>query len=347
MRELGVKDNLAKVLAGNVLLAIGMMCVNATTASAQTPPGSPALIAAAKKEGSVTLYGTPSVGSLKSDADAFQKTYGISLVYLQLTAGPMVARTEQEMKAGRFQTDIVMTADLPALERWLANKQLGKIPQVKFPSQTEYVAPVQGTCHALEFNTSEPGPRPKTWKDVLDKRYAGKVALGDPRISPVYSTLYYALLKDPAYGDKFFTQLATQRPRIVQTPALLAQTVASGEAALGFVGSTYEVANLKQQDAAVPIDYAFMDIVTLTATYMGVNAKPEHPNAAQLFAEWLMSPAGQIAHNGGNRAASFLGDYPNVLKCPAPGTHGARFVDLKDMAAEYQKIIALFDKLYK
>lgn len=313
---------------------------------AQAVAGNPALIAAAKKEGALTLYGTSSAVALKSDAEAFQKTYAIPVTYVQLTAAPLVARIEQEIKAGRITADVVLTADRVAMERWIADKQLGKLPNVKFPSQTDYLAPVQGGCHTIVFNTALVRERPKAWREVLDKRFEGKIVLGDPRISPIYSTLYYALLKDPNYGEKFFIQLAAQRPRMVKTPSLLTQLVAAGEAAIGFVGTTYEVVAIKQTNASAPVDYAHLDIVTLTATLMGVNAKAQHPNAAQLFAEWMMSAAGQIAHNGEFRTASFFGDLPGVLKCPAPGTRGARFVDLREMAAAYPGIIAMFDKLY-
>ena len=65
---------------------------------------------------------------------------------------------------------------------------------------------------------------PPSWRRkliVLDPCEISSV--GSPRIAPGFSQLYYGLLKSPRYGEAFFERLAALRPRVVQTPVLVAQ----------------------------------------------------------------------------------------------------------------------------
>lgn len=306
------------------------------------------LIAAAKAEGGVVVYGAPSVTALKSDAEGFQKTYGIPMTFTQVTAGPMTARVDQEIRAGRINADVIITADRPALYRWIADGQMAKLPDAKFPQQTEYMAPIQSIYQALLVNTSAIPKQslPRTWNDVLDAKYAGKIVLGNPRIGTAYSLLYLALLRDPKYGEPFFEKLSAQKPRVVQTNPLVAQMTAAGEAVLGFTGIPYDATNLVKANPGAPLNYVYLDIVTAAYTYIAINGRAQRPNAARLFAAWLMSPAGQVAHNGEQRASSLLGNLPGTLA--APDLKNVRHdITVEKVSAEYQTIIRTFERFFR
>src|SRR5207253_2690664 len=162
-----------------------------------------------------------SVEALRSDADRFEKTYGIKVAVTQATSGPLTARIDQEIRGGRMQADVVIAADRHGLYRWIADGQIAKLPDMKFPDRTDH----------------------------------------------------------------------------------LAQRVAAGEAAVGFTGQPYFVGNIKAASPSAKIDYAYLDVITIAPSYVAVNAKAQNPNAAKLFAAWMMSPAGQEAHNGNDRAS--------------------------------------------
>jgi iron(III) transport system substrate-binding protein len=335
--------------ASIALLVMNRQLAEARAATGGTPlsePSNKSLVTTAKAEGAVSTYGSSSIVALKSDADRFRKAYDIPVTYTQITSAPLTARVDQEIKAGAITVDVITSADRGALDRWVAAGQIAKLPDVKFPHQTDHLAQIQAVYQALFHNTqSVSGPDvPKAWSDVLDSRFAGNIVLGSPRIAPGYSELYYALLKHPKYGEAFFEKLAKQKPRVVQTPVLVAQSVASGEAALGFTGLPYEAVNITDKNPGAPIAYTYLDVVTGAYTFIAINAKARHPNAAKLFAEWMMSPAGQVAHNGDNRASSLLGDLPGTLKAPDPSR-----VDLTTsemVVANYEKLTSLFDRLF-
>lgn len=315
--------------------------------SALAHPTDQKLISAAKSEGSVVVYGTSSVTALKSDADGFQQAYGFPVTFMQLTSSPLTARVDQEAKAGRINADIVETADIASLDRWAGTDLMTKLPDVKYPEKTDFHAPIQVVYQGLIYNTSQVAKKdvPQAWSDVLNSRFAGKIVLGSPRVSPAFSELYYAILHDSKYGQPFFDKLAGQKPRVVQTNVLVAQSCASGEASLGFSGLPFDAVNIKQNSPGAPVDYTYLDIVTEAPTYLSVTAKAQHPNAAKLYAEWMMSPAGQVAHNGEGRASSALGNLPGTLLAPDPKR--VKPVTAADVSKEYQELIAMFDRLYK
>ena len=306
------------------------------------------LIAAAKSEGSVIVYGAPSVAALKADADAFQKAYGVAMQFTQMTAGPMTARVDQEIRAGRINADVIITADRPSLYRWAADNQLAKLPDMKFPEQNEYMAPIQSIYQAVLVNTSlvSKADLPKTWADVLSPKYSGKIILGSPRIGTAYSLLYLALLKDPKYGEAFFEKLAANKARVVQNNPLVAQLTAAGEAAYGFTGIPYDATNVVRANPGAPITYVYLDIVTAAYTYVVVNAKAQRPNAGRLLAAWLMSREGQMVHNGENRASSLLGNLPGTLSAPDM-KNVRRDITVEKVTGEYQNIIGLFERTFK
>ena len=307
------------------------------------------LIAAAKAEGKVSFYGTSSVVALRSDAESFQKAYGIPATFTQITSGPLTARVDQEIRAGRINADVVITADRYSLYRWIADGQIAPLPAgIKFPDATEHLAQVQAVYQGVFFNKSQVtgADVPKTWNDLLNPKFQGKMVLGSPRISPAYSELYYALWKDPKYGEAFFQKLAAQKPRVVQNNALVAQLVNSGEAAVGFTALPYDAINLQKASANSPIDYAYLDIITLAPTFIAVNAKAQNPNAARLLVSYLLSPAGQVAHNGEGRASSVLGALPGTLAAPDRKRVRTEITPEK-VSPEYQALIALFDRLFR
>ncbi len=307
------------------------------------------LIAAAKADGKVSFYGSSSVAALKSDADAFQAAYGIPTTFTQLTSGPLTARVDQEIRAGRINADVVITADRYSFYRWIADGQIAPLPaDIKFPDRTDHIAQVQAVYQGVFYNKAQVAAAdiPKTWNDLLNPKFQGKLVLGSPRISPAYSELYYALWKDPKYGEAFLQKLAAQKPRVVQNNALVAQLVNSGEAVVGFTGLPYDAINIQVANPGAPIEYAYLDIITLAPTFIGINAKSQNPNAAKLLVAYLLSPAGQVAHNGGGRASSLLGTLPSTLT--APDRKRVRTdITAEKVTPDYQAIIALFDKLYR
>lgn len=330
--------------------AVGALAAPALFAQAKGPqrPTDAKMIAAAKADGSLAVYTGSSAASLTADAAAFEKAYGIKVTFTQMTSGPLAARVDQEIKAGKINADIIISADSTTMYRWVAGGYLGKLPDMPFPDRTDSLAPIQTIYQSVFYNT-QGVPKdqiPKSWNDLLNPRYAGKIVIGSPRIGPAYATQYLALLKEPGLGEAFFQKLAAQKPRIVATPALVANMVASGEALVAFNGIPYDAANIVTANPGAPIAYTYVDPITTARTYVGINAKAAKMGAARLFAAWLMSVEGQSVHNGENRASSLLGNLPGTLAAPDLKRVRAEYT-VNKVTMEYQNIINTFDRIFK
>jgi iron(III) transport system substrate-binding protein len=210
------------------------------------------------------------------------------------------------------------------------------------------MAPIQSIYQALLVNTAAVPKNeiPRTWADVLNPKFAGKIVIGSPRVGTAYSLLYLALLKDPKYGEAFFEKLAANRARVVQNNPMVAQLTAAGEASLGFTGIPYDATNVVKANPGAPITYVYLDIVTAAYTYVVINAKAQRPNASRLLAAWLMSPAGQQVHNGDDRASSLLGNLPGTLAAP-DARNVRRDITVEKVSAEYQTIIGTIERIFK
>jgi len=130
-------QGLAATALANPLIRSRLATATEQSLVAPTDKG---LIAAAKADGALTTYGTSSILAIKSDAEGFQKGYGIPVTYTQITSAPLTARVEQEIKAGAIAVDVIMSADRAAMDRWAAAGQFAKLPAIDYPGRTEYLA---------------------------------------------------------------------------------------------------------------------------------------------------------------------------------------------------------------
>src|SRR5918997_5509737 len=75
--------------------------------------------AAAKKEGSLTLYTATPVEDVTAITDAFTKKYGINVTVWRGSSEDVLRRAVTEIKAGRYDADVIETngPELEALHR--------------------------------------------------------------------------------------------------------------------------------------------------------------------------------------------------------------------------------------
>ena len=164
------------------MLAIALTAVLASLALAAA--ADPALIAAAKKEGQLTWYTTQIVNQFaRPAAEAFQKKYGIRVNYIRADSNEVTLRIQNEGKAGRVQADVFDgTGATAALKN---NNLVAKyIPQsadrlpAQFKDKDGYWVATNLYVLTPAFNTElvEKGTQPKTFQDLLDPKWRGKMA---------------------------------------------------------------------------------------------------------------------------------------------------------------------------
>src|SRR5262245_40090085 len=164
-------------------LTITLALVSSLTASAACAADA-ALIAAAKKEDEVNWYSTQIVSQLVRPVTvAFEKKYGVKVRYTRANATEVAVKILNESRAGRVQSDLFdgTTTVVPLKKegfvlQWLPDAAKDYPAELKDP-QGYWIANNLFVITPA-FNTSlvPRGSEPKTYRDLLDPKWRGKMA---------------------------------------------------------------------------------------------------------------------------------------------------------------------------
>jgi iron(III) transport system substrate-binding protein len=266
--------------------------------------GLDALVAAAKKEGSVTFYSAATENVAKRAADAFQKEYGIKTQYIRFPSQQLQQRYAAEAQSGNFAADLILNAgnSIPYAEEgiqkgWIQSISEAKLPVIesgKFPEKYNNgpTAVVQIGPWLVTYNTNKvkDADVPKDWNDLLDPKWKGQILIPNPASSDAYVD-FWALLLDE-YGAGFFDKLRAQEPRHYDSGVPAVQALGAGEGAFEVPAVPAQVQATQAQGA--PLGTKVIDLTVGVEIQVALTSpdKAKHPNAARLFANYIMSEAG-------------------------------------------------------
>jgi ABC-type Fe3+ transport system substrate-binding protein len=258
---------------------------------------------AAKKEGKVVVYGAQVPQAMKPLHAAFEKKYGISVEYWRGSSTQVSERALTEWRAGKPGFDVVegnRGVQLIMRDDGLFQKYIPpsseKFP-AKFKEKDGMITPWRVLPISILYNTDmvKPGELPKTFDDLLQPKWSGKITMPDPTRHTTTAQFLWNLNKFK--GDKWLDLvrgLAKQRPLLVESLAPVTTTIIKGEAPVGITYIKY----VKQYKG--PVSYVLMDKYLTDPNYMSLSAKAAHANAAKLYLDFICSAEGQklVAEEG-------------------------------------------------
>jgi iron(III) transport system substrate-binding protein len=130
---------------------------------------------------------------------------------------------------------------------------------------------------------------PRRYTDLLKPQWKDNIGISTTKYIVTYALMD---LYGKEKGMDFLKKLAAQNPRARAGGTLIIELVGAGEFQLGFSVNADSVESVKKRGA--PVDWARLDEPSygdIQAT--GVLANAKHPNAARLFASFLVSKEGQ------------------------------------------------------
>jgi iron(III) transport system substrate-binding protein len=258
------------------------------------------IAAAAKKEGTLTLYTTIAEKDLPAVLKPFEQKYGIKVNVWRAGTDKVLQRAVTETKAGRNEFDAVHFG-APEMEALSREKVLRPVssPSHKdlqpgsVPAHREWAATILSVwVQAYNTNAVKKEDLPKSYRDLLDPKWKGKLGI-EVKNDDWFATVVH-LMGGEKQGVEFFEKLvATNGISPRQGHTLLNNMVVSGEVPLALTVYNYMPEQAKKKGA--PIDWIALEPAVARANAVGVARNAPHPNAGLLFYEYLLGPDGQNA----------------------------------------------------
>ena len=303
-------------LVKSVTCGVFMLCFSAVS-WAQDSSWKPAwdkLVADAKKEGKVVIIAPPDPQVREALPTAFKAKYGITVEYLAGRSTETAPRLRTERASGIYSVDVALSGNQTMYTVFYPEKMLDPVnPVLLDPEVTDgskwksgkpwfmdpedkYILRLFNTLGAFFYvNTDKVKPEEiRTFRDLLDPKWKGKIAAHDPTVSGTGSsdsTRFYV-----QFGEDFLKKFyVDQKPMIARDRRQLTDALVRGAYPIAFGVEDDDLERLRQEGFPLYPVYGLSDLQGSLSAGVGqvalFNHAP-HPNAAKLFVNWIASKEG-------------------------------------------------------
>ncbi len=279
------------------------------------------LVAAAKKEGKLTLAVAPGGGATARTAipPAFKEDFGIDVEVLVGPSSQLVTRLKLEQTSGIHSVDVTIGGADTMYQSFYGDKLIAPIkdqfinPDATDPKHWEvgkmwFMDPEEQSILRISsgvtgfgaVNTKLVNPADiQSWNDLLKPQFKGKLATFDPTINGAGGQ--HAAYLEYKFGPDFIKKLyVDQQPVKTQDNRQLADWVGRGNYPIAISMNAVNIEELKSNGLPVKELASYKDAPGYLTGGSGLMAElkdPPHPNAAQLFVNWMAMDRGQLVYN--------------------------------------------------
>ncbi|GAA2776754.1 MULTISPECIES: ABC transporter substrate-binding protein [Nonomuraea] len=291
-----------------------------------------ALVAAAKKEGSLTVY--DSSGDIEEVAKAFTEKYGIAMEGVKSDTPQTAEKMLREHAADNVTIDAAMYEDGGVLVGQLIPQGVAKtwVPadlkeQIPAENHNPLLALSKATIFAYNTKLSPDGCPVKNVWDLTEPEWAGKLVMQDPLGKPTvlsfltqldahgnqaleqaYQTKYGKALetKEKSAAYEWIKRLSGNKPVLTGSDEDISGAVGAPSATekkIGFM-SISKFRNNEDKGYAQSACEGMQPFVGFSyPKYVAIAAKSRHPNAAKLYVHFIMTEEG-VKHEIGEGGIS-------------------------------------------
>jgi len=285
----------ALALAANAPAALAQSADGAALASYAGADRMERIVAAARKEGALTLYTSFAEKDLPTLIKPFESKYGIRVNVWRASTSKVLQRTLAEAAAKRQEVDAIhiSSPEMEALHRErvlepVSSPTYAELMAGAVPDHREWVATLLTVwVQAYNTNVVRKDELPRSYRDLLDPKWKGKLGI-EATDQDWFATVAAGIGGDAGIG--FFRELAAKNGiSLRQGHALLNNLVVSGEVPLALTVYNYMPEQAKRKGA--PIDWFAIEPAIARTNAVGVARRARHPAAALLFHEYMIGEA--------------------------------------------------------
>ena len=292
----GLKAWIGGLVAAATIAALPTAQAQAPLATYEGADRLERIVAAAKREGTLTLYTTIAEKDLPALLKPFEAKYGVKVNVWRAGTDKVLQRTLAEAAANRNEVDVVHFGS-PEMEALSREKVLQAVQSPVYkdllpgsvPAHRQWAATILSVwVQAYNTNLVKREDLPKAYADLLDPKWKGKLGI-EAKNQDWFATVV-GLTGGGDKGLKYFSDLVARNgisPRTGHT--LLTNMVVSGEVPLALTVYNYMPEQAKKKGA--PIDWFAIEPAIARSNAVGVAAKAPHPAAALLFHEYMLTEA--------------------------------------------------------
>jgi iron(III) transport system substrate-binding protein len=279
-----------------ILLACAILGF-AAPAEAQKDP----LVEGAKREGKVVFYSSEDRKPLGGVNKAFEVKYGIPVELTRQPTGRALKLAQSEFETNTVKADVLDITNPLVFFQW---KKKGYLRQWKATYADEQVTNLfrddEGfvwsrrmlvLCIGYNKKFVSDAEAPKNWQDALSPKWKDKIVMAGAEAGPTFGWIVYIVNK---YGWGYFDKLQANKPIITPSGDESLALLATGERTVIIGQPCFDM--LEAQAEGGPIVNVFPeDGPGIWWAGLGIPKAAPRPNAALLFANFLMSREGSTA----------------------------------------------------
>jgi len=277
------------------LVGVALAALTSSAAYAQSANWND-VVAAAKREGRLLIYNGTNFPIVRKIAVEMQKETGIAIDVLDGRASEIRERIRVEQSTNRtvaslsysgLTTLFTQTGEGAFQEHGPLPNAQGVIPEL---ASKGHVLLGSVGMFLLMYNTTlvKPEEVPKSWRDLTDPRWQGKILSDDFRAAGAGNVWFEATYN--AFGREYHDKIALQKPVFSRNFPESERRVARGEYPIYLPFNMSEYISLR----GLPIKAL---VPTEGAAYVPFGAAilkdAPHPNAARVYLNFLLSDIGQ------------------------------------------------------
>jgi ABC-type Fe3+ transport system substrate-binding protein len=276
-------------------IALVAFFASASTARAQNLD---AIYEKAKAEGSLVLYTGGPTAPWEAAAKKFSERYpGINVSVTGGFSNVLDKKIDAQLAAGKLEVDAALFQTLQDFVRW---KQQGALLEFKpkgfdkidksfkDPAGAFFALHINAHTYAYNPNLVKLEDVPRSALDFLNPRFKGKVVTCYPADDDATLYDFYSIVQK--YGWSYMDRYMANQPNFIQGHLGVVRSIASGENLVTF--DTIASISMDQKNLGLAQAVAFpeSDALPIWPFTVAIFKSAPHPNAAELFLSWYLSP---------------------------------------------------------